>query len=141
MTEKANHYSQCKLGIDQIPAECQLELGLVYSYGEHKYDRDNWKKGTEWHEFIGSAKRHLLAWELGEERDPESGCHHLAHVAWNAFSLMFFEMYGLGTDDRPNAHGAFLNESGDNLTPMDYARKQLADGQERAAAYHAGRDA
>ena len=35
----------------------------------------------------------------GERDDPETKCHHLAHVAWNALALMVYEMRGLGEDD------------------------------------------
>ena len=108
--DKALHYSGKKLGIDQIPVEILAEVGLVYSYGEQKYARDNWKKGTDWSEFIGSAKRHLAYWEMGERTDPESALPHLAHAIWNLITLLYYDNYSLGHDDR-NIGGAFYVRS------------------------------
>ncbi len=98
--DKTWHYSAGKPGVDQIPPEMLLALGRVYTYGERKYARDNWKKGTDWHEFYGSALRHLLAFWSGEWDDPESGCEHLAHAIWNCTTLMYYANRGLGRDTR-----------------------------------------
>lgn len=100
-SDKALHFSGGKPGVDQIPAEILLEWGQVFSYGEQKYFRDNWRKGNNWHEFYGSAQRHMLKWMMGEERDPESGLPHLIHAIWNLAALRYFQIHGLGTDDRP----------------------------------------
>ncbi len=107
MTEqdKASHFSEDKPGVDQIPPECLLAWGDVFTYGEKKYGKSNWLKGTNWHEFVGSAFRHLLKWQLGEDLDPESGLPHLAHALWNVGALMTYQERGLGTDDRPQHFG------------------------------------
>src|SRR5688572_10990958 len=70
---KAKHFSRGKLGIDQIPMEVLAEVGLVYTYGEGKYGRDNWLSGTDWSEFAGSLLRHYTKFMLGEDIDPETG--------------------------------------------------------------------
>lgn len=101
--DRALHYSAGKVGVDQIPAEILLEWGQVFSYGEAKYFRDNWRRGNNFHEFYGSALRHMMKWHLGEELDPESGLPHLIHAIWNLATLRYFQIYGLGTDDRPPA--------------------------------------
>jgi hypothetical protein len=99
--KKALHFSEGKPGVDQIPPELLLEWGEVFSYGEKKYARDNWKLGLEWHQFLGSALRHIYRWQLGEDRDPESGLPHLAHALWNIGCLRYYQLRGLGTDTRP----------------------------------------
>lgn len=98
---KAAHFSSDKSGVDQIPPEVLLEWGDVFTYGEKKYARNNWLKGTDWHEFAGSALRHLLRWQMGEDIDPETGLPHLAHALWNVGALRAYQIRGLGTDDRP----------------------------------------
>jgi hypothetical protein len=103
MTDKASHYSENKSGVDQIPPELLLEWGDVFTYGAKKYGRDNWRKGTDWHEFYGSALRHLLRWWAGEDIDPESGLSHLAHALWNVGALRYYQIKGMGTDDRSAA--------------------------------------
>lgn len=67
-------------------------------YGANKYDRHNWKlsRGTEDHnKFLDANKRsiyrHLAAHMAYEDRDAESGCKHLAHVA---LRLMIAIEYG-----------------------------------------------
>lgn len=97
---KAKHFSEGKVGLDQIPAEALLELGRVYQMGAMKYGRDNWRAGTDWHEFYGSALRHLMKWWLGENLDEESGLNHLAHVMWNIVTLYYYQQRQLGKDDR-----------------------------------------
>ena len=97
----AAHFSDGKSGVDQIPVEVLLEWGKVFTMGEKKYGRDNWKGGTKWHEFIGSALRHLFAWERGQELDSESELPHLAHAIWNLGALLYYQKMKLGTDDRP----------------------------------------
>lgn len=100
---RALHYSTGKAGVDQIPVEILMEWGQVFSYGEAKYFRDNWRNGNNWHEFYGSALRHIMKFWLGEDIDPESHLPHLAHAIWNLATLRYFQIHGLGTDDRPPA--------------------------------------
>lgn len=97
----ASHFSAGKPGVDQIPVDALLEWGRVYTYGEAKYGRDNWRKGLPWHEFYGSILRHLFKWWDGEDIDPESHLPHMAHALWNVGALMHFQANGIGTDDRP----------------------------------------
>lgn len=94
------HDSTNKSGVDQIPAEIQLMIGDVFTYGEKKYARDNWKKGTHWHEFIGSALRHIFKFSMGEWLDDESGHPHLVHAIVNCMFLIYYHQRGLGIDDR-----------------------------------------
>ena len=100
-TVKAAHFSEDKSGVDQIPIDVLIEWGQVYTFGAKKYGRDNWKLGTDYHEFYGSALRHLFAFWGGEDIDPESGLSHLAHALWNIAAIRHYQNKGLGTDDRP----------------------------------------
>lgn len=84
---------------DLIPSEPLWELAEVYGRGAQKYADDNWRKGYRWRLSIGALQRHLHSWLMGEQRD-ELGNHHLAQVAWHCFTLMIYEKFGLGTDDR-----------------------------------------
>jgi len=84
---------------DLIPPEAMQALATVYGKGCEKYADRNWEKGYNWGLSVGALQRHLHLWLLGESIDAETGCHHLAQVAWHAFTLMTFEWRGLGTDD------------------------------------------
>lgn len=67
----------------------------VISKGER-----NWEKGLAWGRLSGALLRHLWAWMRGEERDPESGLPHLAHMACCALMLLASTLRGVGEDDR-----------------------------------------
>ena len=86
---------------DLIPGEPLTELAEVYGRGAKKYSDDNWRKGYSWKLSCGALNRHLWAWWGGEERDGETGNHHLACVAWHAFTLLWYQRHKKGTDDRP----------------------------------------
>ena len=78
-----------------------MELARVYGYGEQKYERFNYLKGYPFSLSIDALYRHFLAFQSGEDRDPESGLLHTAHMAWHALALTAFIQRQIGTDDRP----------------------------------------
>lgn len=97
---KAVKFDTGKLRFDLIPPECTKELARVYTIGANKYGDDNWRQGMEWKRIVGALERHLNAWKLGERYDQTDGQEHLASVAWCAFSLLYYQMYNIGKDDR-----------------------------------------
>ncbi len=84
-----------------IPWEAMQELGRVFAFGASKYDDYNFRRGYRWSLTFDALQRHLFAFWSGEDRDPESKLHHIAHVAWHSLVLLFFSLTGRGTDDRP----------------------------------------
>jgi hypothetical protein len=76
------------------------ELGNVAGYGSSKYERFNFLRGYAWSLSVDALYRHFLAFQAGEDRDPETGYPHMAHVAWHALCLTSFLLRGIGTDDR-----------------------------------------
>ena len=91
-----------KLRYDLLPGYPLDELARVYTVGAGKYDDHNWRKGMRWGRLFAAMCRHAWAWWGGERNDPQDGQHHLASVAWIAFTLMEYEKYKLGEDDRWN---------------------------------------
>jgi hypothetical protein len=68
----------------------------VLTYGAAKYSRDNWRRVPQFRDrYLAASLRHITAWAGGEERDPESGIHHLAHAV---VSLMYL----IQTDEERN---------------------------------------
>ena len=64
-------------------------LAKVMSQGGVKYEHRNWLKGGKPDaEYLNSALRHLLSFEQGEFYDQDTGCAHIAHVAWNMLALL-----------------------------------------------------
>jgi hypothetical protein len=84
-----------------LPVEALEAVSRVYGFGADKYDRDNWRKGYDWHLSYDALQRHLQSFWKGEDIDPESGEPHLAHAVFHCFTLLtFMESYPEG-DDRP----------------------------------------
>ena len=84
---------------DLIPAEFLFALATHYGKGARKYDDRNWEKGYKWGLSYAALMRHLEAWRMGEDKDPETGSHHLVAAAWHCIALFIFQFRGLGTDD------------------------------------------
>jgi hypothetical protein len=103
---------------DLIPVEPLRALARLYGRGAQKYEDDNWRRGYRWRLSIGAALRHFFTWCAGKSYDTANGLkdgpiehdaegkpihmgeHHLTCVVWHCFTLISFELHGLGTDDR-----------------------------------------
>lgn len=100
------------------------EVVKVLEFGANKYASWNWTKGLSWSQCFDSLQRHLLAWYEGEDRDPETGLSHMAHVVCNAMFLMHFILFKTGTDDRPKElRGDNLNDERNESSPSSTDRK------------------
>lgn len=89
------------LSIDEwLDSDFLLSMVEVLKQGAKKYEKDNWKKGTNWRKRLNSLRRHLLAFTNGEDIDAELGTDHLAMVAINAMMVWHWQKNNLGTDDR-----------------------------------------
>lgn len=97
---EAKHLDEGKVPLDSLPFEAVAHVGRVIRYGEKKYGRNNWTKGMVWSKLLGSTLRHLFAWAMGEDRDPESGEYHLAHACTDTLFLLTYQLEGLGEDNR-----------------------------------------
>jgi hypothetical protein len=95
-------YDGGKEPLHLIPIRPLFELARVYGYGSKKYDDDNWRKATTWRRVIASMLRHVYRFAAGEDIDPESGVHHMAHAAFWAFALIDWSRtpQGRACDDR-----------------------------------------
>ena len=89
-----------KPGLHLLPPEALEEIAKVLDFGSRKYDSWNWAQGFKWSRLYGSTLRHLFAHMRGENKDPETGLSHLAHVGCNVLFLIYHELHGVGEDDR-----------------------------------------
>ncbi len=92
---------QKNVRLHAIPWESLAELGRVYAYGESKYDDYNYRKGYQWSLTFDAMVRHIWQFWGGDDRDNESGLHHMAHAGWHCMTLLFFSITKRGVDDRP----------------------------------------
>jgi len=109
-------YDQDKPNISLIPAEFIEEIAKVFTIGAKKYGDNNWRKDlddTTYSRTYSSIQRHLLAFQRGEDMDPESELPHLSHAATQICILMMQWLYGKNNDDRvyfENKHKLDFNE-------------------------------
>lgn len=102
-TEKGSgaRYNDGKLDFSMLPFETLQDELRVWMHGEKKYARWNWLKGMPWSVPFASMMRHMMAWQAGEENDPESGLPHLAHAMCNLRMLTYYRDHYPEGDDRP----------------------------------------
>ena len=77
-------------------------IARVLRTGAEKYGHCNWRaEAISMSTYQGAILRHLFAWWGGEDRDPDSGEHHFAHLGANAFMLLDAMACHQLMDDRP----------------------------------------
>ena len=70
-----------KLEYGLLPPHALEETVKVLTFGAQKYERGNWIKVPDSkRRYFDALQRHMWAWKRGEQIDPESGLHHLAHA-------------------------------------------------------------
>lgn len=93
-------FNEGKIRYDLLEPFAIEQVAKVFTMGAKKYAPFNWLKGMPWSSMVASMKRHIAAFENGEDFDPESGLYHLAHAAWNALALVSYYKYFPQGDDR-----------------------------------------
>jgi hypothetical protein len=86
--------------VDLLPMKALEQMAAVLGYGADKYRPHNWRLGLLWSETLGSAMRHLMRFQDGEDLDPETGMPHLAHAMCQVGFLLEYSITSTGTDDR-----------------------------------------
>lgn len=86
-----------KLRWDLLPLSEIEDIVKVYSAGAKKYGPNRWQ-GLEdgYNRYKGALLRHLMEYEKGNIIDSDTGCHHLAQVAWNAIAMLYLDKQGNG---------------------------------------------
>lgn len=92
--------NRSKSRVDLIPGVALMAVGQVMAKGAEKYKPHNWRLGLSYSDTLGSALRHLFAFNEGEDLDPETGLSHVAHAACQVLFLLTYIATEGGTDDR-----------------------------------------
>jgi hypothetical protein len=99
-TALAIKHDQDKLPLNLLSGEALMQTAAVLKFGADKYAEHNWRSGFQWSRPLAAAMRHLVAFNDGEDKDPESGLSHLAHAACCIMFLLEFEKTHKELDDR-----------------------------------------
>lgn len=94
--------NQNKLRWRNFPKFLIRPLIEVAHFGETKYTTFNFLKGQTVLDCMDSADRHMDKFidPNQPDIDPESGCHHLAHCAWNCLVALYMIKTRPDLDDR-----------------------------------------
>ena len=93
-------YNKGKLRYDLVNPRAMEDFVQVLTDGSVKYKPRNWELGLSWTSVLASLKRHISAFEKGEDFDPYSGRLHIAHAACNIHFLNSFYYTFPQGDDR-----------------------------------------
>lgn len=89
------------------------EIVKVYTAGAKKYAPNNWMHLENGYERYKAALfRHICEFERGNWLDADTGCIHLAQVAWNAIAMLHIELEKRKENDTDN----IKDESNDENT-------------------------
>lgn len=85
-----NDYKDHKLRWDLLPLKEIEDIVKVYTAGADKYGPNKWQGlPNGYNRYKGAMLRHLMEYEKGNTTDEETGCLHLAQVAWNAIAMLY----------------------------------------------------
>ena len=73
-------HDSSKADLSLVPLVLIEATAKALMFGEQKYGRYNFRKGFPNHRLIAACLRHVLAYQDGEDLDPESNLPHLAHA-------------------------------------------------------------
>ena len=90
-----NKFDGGKLMWDLLMWNAVQEIVRILTFGAEKYGAYSWKEVEDARSRYDAALlRHITAWYMGEEIDPESGRHHLAHAGCNLLFLLSNDLEG-----------------------------------------------
>lgn len=90
-----------------VPPAAMIEEAVVMALGASKYGPFNWNDiPVDASTYYSAIMRHMLSWFAGEDKDPESGASHLAHVRACCGILIDANRSGNLIDDRPKCASA-----------------------------------
>jgi hypothetical protein len=94
---------QDKIRTEYLQPEALLGTAKILTFGGKKYGEWNFLKGIKFSRVYAACLRHLLAWFMGQNKDPETGESHLDHAS---ACIMFLQTYTKNRkykkyDDRP----------------------------------------
>lgn len=79
-----------KLRWDLLPLEEIEDIVEVYTAGAEKYSDNSWQHLKDgYNRYKAALLRHLAECDKGNFTDPDTGCKHLAQIAWNAISMLY----------------------------------------------------
>lgn len=96
-----------KAPLNLLPGSALHAASWALKHGADKYGPFNWRDiPIKASNYTAAAMRHIKAWEDGENDDPESKVHHIAHAIAGLMILYDAKTCRTLIDDRPPAWDA-----------------------------------
>lgn len=127
--QKAMRFNTGKAEFFDAPVLALAEVAKVAAYGRSKYDTYNWKKGGPASQYHDCRQRHEIKYWYGQDKDSESKCFHLAHIAWNALAALELQLTGNLDDNRYKGYSEEFVNNLENLFMLDIEQKQAIQEQ------------
>lgn len=103
MSEQGQKSDKNKPRMSLLPKGALNAVIRVLEFGATKYQVDNWKHVPEAKtRYYDAMQRHIDAWWHGEQKDPETGEHHLAHAICCGMFLWWFDDTHIENHVSPN---------------------------------------
>lgn len=95
----ALRWSKGKVELQRVAPQLVEEVAKVLQISSEKYPDNedgtaNWMGGLSYQSLIGCMERHLNEFKKGVDKDKDTGCHTLAHLACNIMFVLYFESTG-----------------------------------------------
>ena len=136
MTNPKDIAATNKLPFDRLPMATVAEVAVALHEGSQKYGYMNWREeGVQSGVYINAALRHLLAWQEGENIDPDSGLSHITKAVAGLLILRDAIIHDNWVDTRPIGTAGFvqaLNKKVEDINARypDMCKPFLAEGRE-----------
>ena len=92
LNENGIKYDTLKTRWDLLPLPMIKQIVDVLTFGSRKYSDNNWKMIPDAKtRYFSAMMRHVEQWQSGEQRDEESGYHHLAHAGCCLLFILWFD--------------------------------------------------
>ena len=76
-----------------IPPNALKQVAEVLTFGATKYGPDNWRHVDNAKErYFDALQRHVWEWKMGQQTDPETSKHHMAHAICCALFIAELEI-------------------------------------------------
>ena len=127
-----------KVPLSLLPPIAQIEGSMAMEDGGYKYGPYNWREHpVQARIYIEAVKRHLLAWEDGQEVSSDATVHHLGHIIACCGILLDAQMSGNMIDDRKKTGkiAAILDERSKLIEMKQAERKAKKEEAEGIAKF------
>jgi len=101
---KADRKNKNKVELHQCPPEVSWAISVILQRADKshggKYDKGNWKKGSDYTQLLDCMERHFDKMKSGLDNDEEDGLPHSWHLAANVMFYIFNEIHHPENDNR-----------------------------------------